>query len=362
MIDIREYGLANRKGEPIMLFIKRTKALFCGIMCISSLAIVGCSPQRSTGEAGHLPSPVTQSGMVMDWGEDVKRQALLLIQASQHTCYLDIYELSDVDIIQALAAAHRRGVDVRVVLDATEKHSQTVGYPTLLKDGIQVRVLTIPRGISHIKMLSVDQHVLIGGMNYGAHSWLNNDASIYIEQTNMSFTSLFLWDYNRANGHLHAAPKVTPPLMYDRNIKEHVLSAIQNAHQTIIMEAFDLTDKTVIRALESAVRREVTVEVLLDPTQSYNRIPASTLRDAGVTVRFYRPYQGELMHAKIVDVDHGSVFIIGSANFSHQAFSYNHEGDIELHNVPAFDTSLQNDLTIQIARGTDYPAHNSQKW
>ncbi len=334
--------------------------IWIAAVCMSSAAISGCQTEGNVVPSKYLPSPADAPGMTLVWGEDIKKKAIPLINSSKHECFLDIYELSDPDILKALSNAHARGVDVRVVLDATEKHSQSIGFPTLRKEGVPVYLLRIPRGISHIKMLYVDGQVLMGGMNYGADSWLNNDASVYIQHPNSSFKSLFFWDYKRANGIPSAAPVPVSPLVYDRGIEQDVMLAIQNAHESIAMEAFDLTDSSVVHALESANNRGVTVEVLLDPTQSYNRKTAAALRNAGITVRFYRSCQNELMHAKIVDIDHGKTFIIGSANFSHQAYTYNHESDIVLHHVPTFDISFQDNLSFQVSRGTDYPVSGQQ--
>lgn len=336
----------------------------CLTLSISLLAVIvvvaGCgappSQEASTRTEHVFPKPVTDSnGMELVWGSDVKRAALNLIRHSKQDVYLDMYELSDPDIIAALDAAHQRGVDVRVVLDKTEKHSTETGYPDLRKDGVPVRQLSIKHGIDHLKMLVTDQGVLIGGMNFGSQSWANNDASVVIQHPNASFKALFLWDFRRAGGEAAEAPTAALPLVYDRAIQPAVLSAIQKAKKTIQMEAFDLSDRQVIDALQAAAERGVAEVILVDPTETYSRKAVSTLRDAGAMVRYYRPYHGELMHAKIIDVDHGATFIIGSANFSHQAYTYNHEADVVLHDVHAFDRSFRKNLQTEMGRGSDYP-------
>jgi cardiolipin synthase len=323
-----------------------------------------CSKTEHARRASHLPAPVTERGATLDWGRAVKTTALTMIRHSRHYCYLDIYELSDPDILHALIDAKKRGVDVRVVVDATESHSQKDAVPTLQRAGVRVESLHIHKGISHIKMLLADggkSGVLIGGMNFGADSWENNDASVYLKYPNPSFMAVFHWDWKRAQGLPAAAPSTQMPLVTDGDIQSHVVRAIESAHQLVSVEAFDLTDREVIHALMAAVNRGVLVEVLLDPNQRYNRVTARELRNAGATVRFYRPYGSEWMHAKIVDVDHGKTFIIGSANFSHQAYTYNHEGDLEMHDVAKFDASFQSDLSVQLSRGTDYPVTHGQR-
>lgn len=332
-----------------------------GGLVLAAGGVTGCS--GSSGNAGQrpVPTPVTQDGMTLDWGHDVKAQALSLIDQSGQYCYLDIYELSDPQILSALAAARRRGVDVRVVVDATESHSRQ-SLPTLKGTGVPTETLAIHSGISHIKMLVTEGGVLIGGMNFGAASWNNNDASVYLRHPNPSFLALFRWDWQRAQGLPAAAPAYQRPLLDDRAAESAIVQAIQSAQGSVAMEAFDLSDRAVLTALAEASGRGVQVEILLDPGQYLNRRNAQKLRDAGGVVRFYSPYGGEWMHAKILDVDHGATFVIGSANFSHQAYTYNHEGDIELHGVTAFDEALQNNLAAQMGRGTDSPARASTSY
>jgi cardiolipin synthase len=348
-------NLLKKKGARFVLILASTVGL-----------LSGCALLPSTGEKQQIqrvPAPVTDHGLTLDWGHDVKTEALTMIQHSHKYCYLDMYELSDPDILHALIEAHQRGTDVRVVVDATEQHSQQQAVPTLSHAGVPVESQKIHKGISHIKMLITDGPsggVLIGGMNFGDRSWDNNDASVHIPSPNPSFLAIFHWDWQRAQGIPSAQPSVQPPLLNERSTEQHVVQAIHSAKSTVYLEAFNLSDWGVLNALEAASRRGVTVEVLLDPHQSQNVSAANRLRDAGATVRFYKPYENEWMHAKILDVDHGETFIIGSANFSHQAYTYNHEGDVELHGYPTFDQSLKRDLTLQIERGTDYPAHQKK--
>lgn len=319
---------------------------------VAMCTVSGCSSPQSSSSQTPI-SNVSESGKTLEWGQNIKSQALQMINSASSFCYLDMYELSDSDILQALVSAKRRGVSVQIIVDATEKHSQRVAIPTLRDAGVPVSVLDIPGGISHIKMLICGNQVLIGGMNFGAHSWQNNDASVYFPEAGRQFESLFLWDESRAMGVPAEAPVTAPLLLYDRSIQPAVIQAIQSARHSIHVEAFDLSDREVVNALREALMRGVAVKILLDPTEYFSRKPARTLLDAGAVVRYYRPYAGELMHAKILDVDEGRIFLIGSANFSHQAYLKNHEADVELRNMPAFAYSLEENLEEQLGRGTD---------
>lgn len=329
------------------------------LTALASASLVGCGlwPTPSAG-FGRTPAPArTPDGRELLWSGDIKQQALAMIHRSRRRVYVDIYECSDPDLLRALVAARRRGVEVRVVLDATEKHSEAIALPALVRAGIDVSPIAIKQGIDHVKMIIADSDVLIGGMNFGADSWQNHDASVYLPGQADAFLPMFLWDAARAHGEVAEAPEDRPPLISDRDIGPSVLRAIRGARREIDIEAFNLTDEEVLNALYGAIDRGVAVNVLVDPSQFRNRSAVEALREAGALIRYYRPYGDELLHAKILDVDHGDLFIIGSANFTHQAFTYNHEADVELTRVPAFSGAFEADLHEQLARGTSYPTH-----
>jgi len=337
--------------------IRRSIIAVCmgSLVLASELLVTGCNPSFSAIAEEQVPASVTEGNYTLLWGPEIKPQALSLIAASTGYCHLTMYELSDLDILHALAQAEQRGVDVEVVLDATEPHTQSVGYPYLKAHHVKVRLLPIPGGISHIKSLVVQTahglQALLGGMNYGAYSWENHDASIYIHHANTSFEGLFEQDYARAGGDPHSQIAFAPPLVYDTQIEPAMLLAISEARQSIDMEAFAFTSRTLVDALAAAVSRGVKVTVVLDHKEPYNRRTAARLLAAGVAVRYYAPYQGEYLHAKILSVDSGRVLFVGSANFSYHGFSVNHEGDLELDQVPQLAASVDDDVQQQMARG-----------
>ncbi len=152
-----------------MLFASANLAFF-----LSGCATIGALPQ------GQFPTPVTMGDDTLLWGPEIKPEALQMIDHSTMFCHLTMYELSDMDILDALNQAQKRGVQVEVVVDATEPHSQSIAIPYLHAHHIPVRTLSIPGGISHIKSLVVmtsrGMEALLGGMNFGAYSWGNRTA------------------------------------------------------------------------------------------------------------------------------------------------------------------------------------------
>lgn len=317
------------------------------MVVVLAMVVSGCA-LNANELPGRMPAPVVAGNKTLYFGPQVKQRALRMISASRKFCHLSIYELGDEDVLKALIAARRRGVDVEVVVDATEEQSQTVAVPTLQKGGVKVRSLHVPGGISHIKLLVVDTNsgleALMGGMNFGRESMHNHDASVYFTHATGAFESVFERDYGAAGGALDVAPAYPSPLVVDRHIEPAMLGAIAQARKNIEIEAFALTSKPFIEALLAAKARGVKVQVVLDPSSSYQKKTEWELSDAGIDARFYRPLQNELLHAKIISIDDGAVFFIGSSNFSRQAFEINHEGDVELTNVAPFGQCIDDDV------------------
>ncbi len=322
---------------------------------VLSLLTAGCGLTSAVADP-EVPQAVVMGDQTLLWGPEIKGAAVDMIERSVQFCHLTMYELGDRDILVALAAAARRGVDVEVVLDATEPHSLADAVPFLHSHHIKVRLLKVSGGISHIKSLVTEDgagvHALLGGMNFGAYSWQNHDASVYFARANASFEGLFEQDYAEAGASPEQAVDFAPPLIYDGQIEPALLRAVSGARQSIVIEAFAFTSRDLVDALLAAQGRGVHVSVLLDPRESYNRRTARTLVDGGVRVDYYAPYGGEYLHAKIVSVDHGREVFVGSANFSYHGFSVNHEGDVELFDAQPFAQSIERDAAAQMARGT----------
>lgn len=102
---------------------------------------------------------------------------------------------------------------------------------------------------------------------------------------------------------------------------------LDHAQRTIFVEAYILSDRSVIRALERAAVQGVHVYVLLEPhpfglgNQPFR--VAAELRSTGVAVRWSSP-AFSLTHAKFIVADDRSA-IISTANFSRAAFHSNRE-------------------------------------
>ena len=101
-----------------------------------------------------------------------------------------------------------------------------------------------------------------------------------------------------------------------------ILDAINNAHQSVWLEMYLLTDKTIIQALEDAAGRHVDVRVMLEPNPFGSGSPQATidaLKAAGVSTEFTNP-SFKITHEKGMIIDEGTAFIMTS-NFTYSALN-----------------------------------------
>ena len=100
-----------------------------------------------------------------------------LIGSAHRRVMVEMYELGRAEVVQALAAATARGVDVRVITDPTVKASRD--------SAAKLNSLHVPQRaypvddtrhqIDHVKLLLADGEAAVGGMNWGRHSDRNHD-------------------------------------------------------------------------------------------------------------------------------------------------------------------------------------------
>jgi phosphatidylserine/phosphatidylglycerophosphate/cardiolipin synthase-like enzyme len=298
------------------------------------LCVLGCS--------GPSPAPVApvlaaapRDEPVQLWSDAGIFVLVSSLIASAHSRVLvEMYELGRSDVVKALGAARRRGVDVRVITDPTVAASRRSSLK-LDRLGVLERVYPVDDGrhqIDHVKLLIADREAAVGGMNWGAHSDRNHD---YVLETRLPaevdrLVRIFEQDWSLAEGRpapLAPAEGEIAQTAPGEEIRGMLSRALLLARHRVLAEVYTLTDPELIAELVAAKRRGVVVRVLLDPNQAYNRHGYSVLRAGGVEARWYPIPKGALLHAKIGLFD--GELVLGSANWTLSGLGTNHELDIE---------------------------------
>ena len=119
--------------------------------------------------AGGHPAPLTERDLdVAQTAPTGEIRAMLqhALDGARRRILAEVYTLTDPAIIARLAIAHRRGVDVRLILDPNQEYNRHA-YLLLSAAQIAVRWYPVPRGVLlHAKIGLVDNELILGSANW----------------------------------------------------------------------------------------------------------------------------------------------------------------------------------------------------
>ncbi len=136
-------------------------------------------------ESGLGRSGGFQTGSVEGWvyfspaGGRQGREALLdLLGQARREVWVATFVLTDAAVVEALLAAHRRGVRVRVVLES--RNLQNSAHAPLLQAGLEVRRDGNPYTMHHKVMVLDGEWVVTGSYNFTASAYRRNNENLLI--------------------------------------------------------------------------------------------------------------------------------------------------------------------------------------
>ena len=258
------------------------------------------------------------------------------IEAAKKSVWLEMYILSDRNVIRALEDAANHGVDVRVML---EPHPFGSGSPARTIDqlkaaGAKVEDTSSAFKLTHEKGMIIDgttayimtsnfSRSALGG--YGSSSKYLSNREYDIVDSNaadvQAVSAIFSADWNRSTAQFSDTNLVVSPV----NSRNDFTSLINSAHSTLLIEAEEMNDSAIEQALVAASQRGVQIQVILpSPSGSSsdsNSAGISTIKQGNVQIK-EDPHL--YMHAKIIVVD-GQKAFVGSENISSQSLDENRE-------------------------------------
>lgn len=317
--------------------------------------------------ASLVGAPVTRGDayIVLRNGVEVFPRMLDAIRQARRRISVEsfIYEDGTVGdrFTQALIEAARRGVDVRVVLDAIGSKLSASSHKTLTDAGVAVVTFNTIRPWTleetnyrtHRKVLVVDGEIAFtGGIGLADH-WLGDadaeehwrDTQIEVRGPAVRALEASFWENWLESGGL-TVPTLdeeqpsqgtdaqtmviwSNPTGGASSVKLLYLLAIAGARHTIdIQSPYFLLDESTRWSFADARRRGVLVRILTDgevtdamPVKYSSRNGYQELLEQGIEIYEYEP---TMMHVKAMIVD-GGFSIAGSANFDNRSFELNDE-------------------------------------
>ncbi|MCX5589653.1 phospholipase D-like domain-containing protein [Alcaligenes endophyticus] len=329
-------------------------------------------------------------------GGDMAYPAMLeAINQAQHTIALQSY-IFDNDpmgkkFVHALAEAHDRGVEIRVLIDAIGvKYSHPPIHGLLRRKGIRCALfMTNPLGMrmpyanlrSHRKILIIDGYrAFTGGMNIraGFSSEFSqgkpaHDTHFMVEgPAVVQLVSSFAYDWQFTTGEMLSyqqwcadswnPPKPWVPLRCIRSGPDRFIASTHHMLQGAfavaqrhirIQSPYFLPDQTLMGALNTAARRGIQVDILIPGQNNLKLVNYAMMAQldqvlqAGCRVWLS---SGAFDHSKLITID-GAWSYVGSSNMDPRSLRLNFELDIEVY-CRSTARQIENLIDAQIEEAT----------
>lgn len=249
-----------------------------------------------------------------------------LLRRAEHSIDVMVYLLTSQEVVRELAAAQRRGVRVRVLLEENPvgggEGNRNAGQE-LAAAGVAVRWSDPTFRFTHAKMILVDGvRAAIMTLNLTASSMRSNrEFVVIVEDSSVlrALSELFESDWERVPPPVFDLPLVISPANARRVLHELIVSA----RHSLEIYVLSLEDDSIAAALAAAAERGVRVRIITNPptgSDSYADERALVRARGGFTSFLDFPN----IHAKVVIVD-GIRAFVGSQNFTATSLDQNRE-------------------------------------
>jgi len=301
-----------------------------------SAGVAGASVSSSSGgtesSSGAVDAGVPDAGLATTTVDQVfitpaagRGWLLDAINGAQTSIDVAMYILSDNDSENALAAAARRGVAVRVVLDPDQAINASA-RSLLTNAGAQVRNGAAGFTNYHQKTLLIDgatAFVMTLNVSFSAFQ-TNREYAVKItgEAELTDLRALFEVDFAGAGNVVVRSPLVVSP----NNARARLQALVNSASADILMNVETFADEGLRNALTIRKDLGVPIRILMAHPDDVdqNAEDALELQQRGFQVRFLR---SPMMHAKLIIVD-GSLLYVGSINLTRTSLDSNREAGV----------------------------------
>jgi phosphatidylserine/phosphatidylglycerophosphate/cardiolipin synthase-like enzyme len=154
----------------------------------------------STGRPAPLRPTVGDVGQTAP-GAEIRAMLMAALTSARRRVLAEVYTLTDPQVVLGLVLAHRRGADVRVVLDPNQAYNLH-SAAMLRAGGVPVRWYPVPRGaLLHAKAGLFDEELVLGSANWTLSGLgVNHELDIETEdpQAVAAYGSRFESDWTRS--------------------------------------------------------------------------------------------------------------------------------------------------------------------
>ncbi|CAN5291419.1 hypothetical protein BH10PAT1_BH10PAT1_3300 [soil metagenome] len=270
-------------------------------------------------------TPVTNNLTLFVQPESGSQFVLDEINNAKKEVLVEVYLLSDKDVISSLENAEIRGINVEVMMEQHPFGGGGLNPKTkseLESHHVKVQWSNPAFALTHEKSILIDDSVaLILTQNLTLSSFTKNREYDIVDKNQKDvdeIRNIFINDWNRTN----FIPSINNIIESPNTSRPALTSLINSAQKEIDIEVEDINDKAITSLLisESKIAK---VKLIVPPikTISSNAKSVNLLVDSGIQVKtISTPY----IHAKLILIDNKNAYL-GSINFSSQSLDENRE-------------------------------------
>jgi cardiolipin synthase len=276
--------------------------------------------------------------------DDTGRPILDALAAARKSLLVKMFLFTDPDLIGATIDAHRRGVDVRVLLNAARRNGDDDNAESrraLVDAGVNVKDANPAFELTHEKSMVVDgETAFVMSLNWDPKNLTETrDYAVVTSHGHEvdEVVACFEADWHRKP----FAPARNAHLIWcNDNGRERIAHFIDGARESLYLQNERYQDEVIIERLVRARARGVKVHVMGKPAHTLKKGKLlegvgglRILQDVGVKVH---KVKGLKLHAKTILAD-GLRGVIGSINLAPGSFDHRRELAIEVHDDKVVD-------------------------
>lgn len=260
------------------------------------------------------------------------------INTSEKSLHIKMFVFSDPGLLRAVVTAHKRGVKVRVMLNASRRDGEDDNKKirtALARAGIAVKDSSPDFGITHEKSMVVDEAIaFVKSLNWATKN-LTETRDYAISTTHphgvKEIIACFDADWNRQK----FMPGLSAHMIWcPVNGRDRIARFIDEAEHTLFVQNERYQDSVIIERLVRAAVRGVKIHIMARPPHSLKKEKIvegvgglRILDDVGVKIHKLKHLK---LHGKMLLAD-GRRAIVGSINLAPGSFDDRRELAIEVH-------------------------------
>jgi cardiolipin synthase len=252
-----------------------------------------------------------------------------LINQAKHSIDVTMYEFADTTAEHDLAAAAKRGVSVRVILDQKETSTDTPAYDYFKSHGIKVVWSWSKYTYTHQKTLTFDNTTSVVETANLTQNYYKTSRDFLVVDHNKADIAAIVRVFNADFAHQSITPGDGADLVWSpTDSQRQILGVINGAKKSLRVYSEEMGDSTVVDDLIAAAKRGVDVMVCGENLSGEYTSTFEKMARDGVHVAYYSSSTGFYILGKVVEADYGTKnarIFIGSENFSSTSLNQNRE-------------------------------------